>query len=385
MFFKTILIVLVIILGLIVILPFALNMAGFNLFRSASISGGPSLNAGSGLLRSEDGGKTWFNAAESEEKRPYFPSQIYDLKFHPQNAELIFIGSKNAGLWQSKNTGKSWKKMYDKSSVLSPSADVYKIAIANSNPQVMYLAVFQNGRGRVLSSEDSGETWKEIYFVTANRFGVFDIHANPFNSQRLTIITGQGGVLETHNGGKTWRVIKWFSEPLVKLLVNPVFPAEMFVLTGSGHLFKTFDGGENWANLKEGSRDEISSLSSIPKITPFGVFTPSRQSIEALITDPNLFTTLYIGSKEGLFRSRDGGFNQERLNTLIPLESLPISSIAVDPRDSNIILATASFQLHRTSDGGINWRIENLPTSARIKNILIHPLRPDIIFAVLGQ
>lgn len=391
MIFKVILIILIVILGLVVVLPFVLSIAGFNVLQFGSISGG-AVAAGEGLLRSQDGGTTWTSAANSTEGRIRFPREILDFAFHATSSDILFIGSKGSGLWRSKDGGSLWQKVSDKARVLDPGADVYKVAVSRSQPQIIYLAVFQNNRGRVLKSGDGGESFREVYFVTANRFGVFDLYVDPQDSNHVVIATGQGGVLETRNGGRTWRVRRWFSEALTRMLVNPVFSGEILVTTSGKNLFKTFDGGENWADLNEGlqrlanARAEMEGRPSIqPSFSnPFagGAF---GKSLEALVADPNIFTTLYIGSQDGLLRSTNGGFSWERLDVLIPPEALPVKSVAVHPRNSATIFATALNQIHRSDDGGINWNVKTIDTKGKINRILIHPLKTDTMFIVLGR
>ncbi len=390
MVLKIVLVVLVIILGLVVIIPFVLSVAGFNVLQFGSVGGGISV-AGEGLLRSRDGGESWENAAKSTEPKTSFPREILDLSFHPSIPDILFIGSKGAGLWKSADGGNSWRRVQDRARVLDPRADVYRVAMSSLQPKIIYLAVFQNNRGRVLRSEDAGESFREIYFVTANRFGVFDLHLDPQDANHVIIATGQGGVLETRNGGRTWRVKRWFSEALTRLLVNPFFSGEMFVTTSGENIFKTFDGGENWADLNEGlqeaarARDEMPERMSLrPTLNPFSVGTFGR-TLEALVVDPNIFTTLYIGSRDGLLRSTNGGFSWTRLDVLIPPEALPVKSVAVHPRNSSLIFAAASNQIHRSDDGGTNWSVKTLDIKGRISKILIHPLKPDTMFVVLGR
>lgn len=363
------------------IIPFVLNIAGVTSFQFGSLSGGP--QAGSGiLLRSGDGGMGWENTVFSGARRIRAPDKILDIAFHPQNADIVFAGTKSSGLWKSDDGGKSWGKITDQSRALESNADVYRIEVSRSNPQIIYLAVFQNSRGRVFKSENSGLSFREIYFVTANRFGVFDLYVNPQDSNHVIVVTGQGGILESRNGGKTWHVIKWFSEALTRILVNPAFYGEIFVVISSGKLFKTFDGGENWADLQEPGIKTGTFPPPNATLNPFVGLT-SKRSIEALVADPNNFTTLFIGSKEGLVRSTDGGFSWDRVNLLIPPEDLPVSAVAVSYSDSNKIFATASTQFHKTTDGGENWTVSALPTRFRTNKILVHPLRSDTMFAVL--
>lgn len=389
MVFKIILVIFVIILGLVVVIPFVLNIAGFNIWQFGSFGGGgKAALGGEGLLRSEDGGENWVNVARLAGKGVSFPREILDLTFHATSSEIIFLGSKGAGLWKSMDGGKSWQKSVDRARVLDPRADVYKVAISPSQPKIIYLAAFMSDRGRVLKSEDGGESFREVYFVTANRYGVFDLYVNPVDSNHVIIATGQGGALESRNGGRTWRVLRWFSEALTKLIVNPVFPGEILAITSSGKLFKTFDGGENWADLNEGLRvvEEMRDTAYAPKLSfnPFGGGS-SFNSLETVIPDPRDFTTLYFGSGFGLFRSSNGGFSWDRLNVLIPPEALPVKSVAVHPRNSSLIFAAAANQIHKSNDGGVNWSVKTLDINGRINKILIHPLRPETMFVILGR
>jgi len=382
---RIVLIVVVIILGLVVVLPFILSIAGVRVLQFSSIGGG-SGRAGEGILISVDGGDNWakVNLSEDPKTQP-FPKGVFDIAFHPQDENTIFLGSDDSGLWQSINKGKSWRKVFDAAKVLDVKSDVYKVALSPSNPLVIYLAVFQGNRGRVLKSTDGGKSFREIYFASANRYGVFDIYVYPTDPERLLIATGQGGILESLNGGRTWRVIKWFSESLARIIVNPRYPSEMYVVTSSGNLFKTLDGGANWADLPE----VLSEVKSVPypppgAVNPFN-FLSSNRTLEEFIVDPVGFDTAYIGSRSGLLRSVNGGHTWQRLDLLVPPEALPVDAVAVHPEDPVLIFAAASNQLYRSGDGGTNWSVDILPTSSRIKTLLIHPLRPEVMFAILGR
>lgn len=382
MIFKVLLIGVILLLGVVVILPFILNVVGVPVFQFGSVGSGFAGSGGTTMLRSSDGGTKWEEATFLREKRLPPPAQIFSLTFHPTSPNVIFAGTKASGLWISSDGGEHWSKAVDPSRTLDITADVYRIFLGGSDPQILYLAVFQNDRGRVLKSENGGKTFKEVYFVTANRFGVFDLWVHPSDPNQIRIVTGQGGVLESRDGGKTWRVVRWFSEALTRLMVNPVFPSEMLVTTSSGKLFKTFDNGENWADLNEESAP--GEITSPIMLNPF-VSLISRRSIETLVADPNIFTTLYLGSKEGLLRSQDGGFSWQRLNVLIPPEALPVTAVAVKPGYSNIIFAAAVNQLHKSTDGGETWDVDVLPTKVRVRQILFHPLRPETMFIIAGR
>lgn len=374
-------------MGLVVILPFVLSMAGVNVLQFGSIGGGAGGSASEGLLRSDDSGNKWVNAAVSEDPNiNLFPKGIFNIVFHPEDPDIIFLGSHNSGLWVSKNNGKSWRKSVDKNKVLDPRSDVYRVAVSPSDTLIIYLAVFQSNRGRVLKSSDGGGSFREVYFVSADRYGVFDIYVNPVNPDHVIIATGQGGILESLNGGVTWRVVKWFTEALARLYISPRSLNEMYVVTSSGNLWRSLDGGENWGDLPEGVNDTTTAAPYPPQgvINPFGIFS-GRRLLDEFVADPLRLSTFYIGSSHGLLRSENGGNSWKRLDVLIPPDALPVDAVATSPENSSLIFAGASNQLYRSEDYGTNWRVQILPASARIITLTIHPLRPEVMFAVLGR
>lgn len=389
---KVILIVIVLLVTLAVVFPAILRFTGYNSYQLTSLGRGGS--TGQGIIRSENSGLDWAEAAVSENKKNRFPANIFSLTFHPKEAEIIFLATKGSGLWKSANAGRSWNKITDSAKVLKSTADVYKVAVSRQDPKKIYLAVYQDGRGRVLKSADEGRTFQEIYAVNSNRFGVFDIFLNPANSEGATIITGEGGFLETQDGGKTWKVKKWFGQSLSQLLVNPDNPAEMYLITSNDDLYKTVDKGENWINLNENIRTGWNLIyqPDIPaegdtlvtgSAVSGGDFNISN-SLETMTIDPNVTSTLYMGLPNALIRSRNGAYSWSKVDTPVPPNSLPISAVAVTPGNSNLIFAGAGSQLYKSSDAGQSWKIINLPVSKKIKDIYISPLRRDLLFILMN-
>ena len=178
MVLKILLIGVAVILGLLVVLPFVLSVAGFNYFNLPDFSsdgGGSSSSSsvGRGLLRSRDGGENWEDVSFLGDRRVSLPAQILDIAFHPQNPDLIFMGTRSSGIWKSIDTGQSWEKIYDKSRVLDPSADVYKIAVSRSNPQILYAALFQENE--TLRSKINGLTHDKTEWIYGNGETLFEI------------------------------------------------------------------------------------------------------------------------------------------------------------------------------------------------------------------
>ncbi len=363
-------------------------MAGVKTFQFGAASGG--LDAGAEkILRSSDGGINWEGVVRSRERGVAFPKKIYDLKFHPQNPGMIFLGTKGAGLWKSEDGGFSWSAVKDESGVLDPKADVYALTIPRAEPDLIYAAVFQERMGRVLKSEDGGRNFREVYAISAGGSGIADIYANPASPNHVIIITGQGGVLESRDGGRTWRVIGWLGGPLARLIVNPVFPGEMLVVSSSGKILKTFDGGKNWSELNFGRDNASLTAGEVPypyagvtTFNPFVAVFGGREGPEVLVPEPSLFTTLYAGTKEGLHRSFNGGFTWEKLNLLIPQGGAAVTAAAIHPRNPRIIFAGIRDEIHKSEDGGFSWSVQKLAARGVIRQIIVHPRNPDVIFLI---
>lgn len=379
-------------LGLILIIPFVLNIVGINILQFGSV-GGISGGSQTNLLRSTNGGQSWEGVSISENKKISFPGLVYSISFHPLNPNLILMGTRASGLWKSINGGASWTQVADQANVLGPRGDVYKAVFSPSNPDRLYVVSYENSRGRLLRSDDQGKIFREVYFVSANRVAVSDVFVYPTDPDRVVIVTAQGGVLETRNGGTTWRVVKWFTEGLTTLVVNPASTNEMYVVTASNVLFKSADGGANWVALSPQQQSQQTGQGGIP-LNPGYVYPPAgftnifgtqHGQLQTFLMDPNNPATLYAGSSEGLHRSTNGGFTWVRLNVLIPPEALPVTAVAVFPRNPNMLFVGATSQVHRSDDGGINWSAQTLPTTLRIKSIAIEPLKPQVMFLIIGK
>ena len=400
MIVRVLLVILLAFIILIVLIPLFLGGVGFDIIPSAGGLGGRGENYL--LVRSTDDGKVWDAPIFKKERRGRTPGAILDIAFHPNDSKVLFAGARGAGLWKSEDDGANWRQVIDRSGGLETRADVYKIGISRSRPEVMYLAAYQGGRGRVLKSEDGGASFKQIYFIGRERVPVFDLYTPPLNPDEVTAATGEGHLLETRDGGEKWRFAGVFREPITLFVVSPSSGAERYVVTGRGGLFKTFDGGRTWTDLeREGrvvgrttiSRGPISRTSAgeteirspYEGLRFFSFGFTDRTVRPSMAIDPYNTSVLYRAGPGGVLTSLDGGFLWTALSTFIDGLGVPIGGVATHPTRAETILVTAGQALYTSEDRGVNWKITPLAGRRPLAEIFIHPLKPEIMFITAGR
>lgn len=378
MFLKFSVIFLCLVFFFFVLLPGIFFITGVNLFGGRSSGSGADV-----IVRSSDGGATWQKINVSAVATIPFPSSLLTIAAHPMNDKALYVGARGSGLWKTENGGQSWKKVFDGSGTLKANADVYKIEVSRSNPTIIYVAVFQDDRGRVLKSIDGGARFEEVYAVSAPRYGIFDLFVDGGNADRVIITTGEGGLLETDDGGESWRVIKWFDEPLEKLLTHDTLLLNFLVTTSRGNLFKTSDGGSTWSDISGNLRgSKVSPLSGAVLDSYFSV---AKKSFGAFIFDPIIFSRMYVAASTGLFRSDDSGasWNQIRLPLAPSMSS--VDTVSVSAQNANVLFAGAGRILLVSRDGGVSWKSSVLSPTLWIKSVFIHPRDSGTVFALLKR
>ena len=120
-----------------------------------------------GIFKSADGGLTWNLAVRSSEPTASLPRNVLSFAFHPKDADTIYLGTRGGGLWVSKNAGTTWARVTDAKGDLKNSAEVYGISVSEKEPDLMYLAAYQDNFGRVFRSTDGGISFDEVYITSA--------------------------------------------------------------------------------------------------------------------------------------------------------------------------------------------------------------------------
>ncbi|HYE56333.1 MAG TPA: hypothetical protein VD996_15900 [Chitinophagaceae bacterium] len=286
------------------------------------------------------------------------------------NPNTIYLGAASGGVWRTDNAGSSWTPLFDE----QPIQNIGSIAIQQNNPSVVWVGTGEGnprnslniGEG-VYKTLDGGKTWKRmglektrnIHRVLIDPTNPDVVYAgaigNPFD------VHPDRGVFKTTDGGQTWNKVLYTNDTsgIGDMIMDPSNPNKIFAAMwqhrrtpwsftsggpGSG-LYMTVDGGKNWKKL--GKADGL----------PDGNY--GRIGLAISRSNPNRVYALIEATKNGLYRSDDGGYKWELVNSdpqWVTNRPFYFQEIAVDPQNENRVWLIYQM-ISASEDGGKTFRV----------------------------
>ncbi len=189
---------------------------------------------------------------------------------------------------------------------------------------------------------------------------------DPRDKNRLFISTLDGQLHISEDAGKNWKLLVNLNQPQLILDQLSVDSRDSKIIYTSGHrgklpggFFKTTDGGLNWKEIKDLRDQAIHAM------------TQSKE-------DPNV---LFVGTKNGMWRSKDSGDNWTKIES--PSSPLDINSMAVDPRNNATIYAGTTWRPYKSTDSGKSWSLikNGMIDDSDVFAITIDPRKADHLIA----
>jgi photosystem II stability/assembly factor-like uncharacterized protein len=143
-----------------------------------------------GVYRSDNRGDSWTRSGLSV-------GGVRTIVQHPKDANTLFVGTDDFGIYVTHNAGKYWEKC---AAGLDHST-FYALAIDPGNPQVMYAGGYVTG---VYKSTDGGQSWRRTNDGLTN-LNIHSLAVDPTNSSRVYAGTMWSGVFRSLDGGASWR------------------------------------------------------------------------------------------------------------------------------------------------------------------------------------
>jgi len=178
---------------------------------------------GLGVLRTDDGGKTWIERTEGLPSR-----DVIAIAAHTTQPDTVYAVVKEHGIYRSQDAGKSWRMM-DRGP---------RNGLAGSMQTGWLFAATSSGIRRIMDCfclwQDAGGLASEVHGVT------FD----PKQPEHIYAAT-EKGLFRSTDGGENWReMTSPLSRPVALAFAHS---GTLYVINADGRLFRSVDEGVTWA------------------------------------------------------------------------------------------------------------------------------------------
>jgi hypothetical protein len=293
------------------------------------------------------------------------------IAFHPSDANTLYIGLPQGGIWKTTNGGTSWFVLTDD----LPSVGISGLVVSWANANIIYALTgdgdvsaggFVTGYGYdqksvgVLKSTDGGVNWTLTGALpnAGSAFYGYKLLQHPSSSNTLFAAT-TAGIYRTTDGGATWTQVETDTR-FTDIEFKPGTPNTMYAVrrmqsaggSNSNPFYRSTNGGATWSNAG------IVGLTTTAERLAIGV-SAANPSYVYLLSGPNTGS----GSFKGLFRSTNSGLDFGSRATTPNVLGYPTDgsdnkdqtfydlAIEVDPGNVNVVL-TAGINIWRSTDGG---------------------------------
>ena len=326
----------------------------------------------------------------------------------PSQPNVFYMGAVNGGVWKSQDYGRTWNPIFDS----QPTQSIGAIAIAPSNPEIVYVASGEGlqrpdlsvGDG-IYKSVDGGKTWTHLGLRDGQQIPALAVDPHDPNRVFAAVLghpygpNQERGIFRSADGGATWQKVLYKDEntggsgvgidpsnpevvyaSLWQSRLGPWEDNNSFEGSGGG-LFKSTDGGNTWRKLSNGLPNDLVQIN-----TAIAPSEPSRLYATVSTSRPAGYGS---GRGVGFYRSDDGGESWMRI-TEDPRPAMKIgggdlSVPKVDPKNPDVVYV-ASIVTVRSADGGKTWTsLRGAPGGDDYQNLWINPENPNIILLVSDQ
>ncbi len=311
----------------------------------------------------------------------------------PSQPNVFYMAPVNGGVFKSIDYGRAWQPIFDD----QPTASIGAIAVAPSNPNVIYVGSGEGlhrpdlsvGDG-IYKSTDAGKTWTHLGLRDGQQ--IAQLVVDPKNPDRVFVAVAghpygpdeERGVYRSLDGGKTFEKVLYRDENVgaSDVQIDPSNPQVVYaalwesregpwengVFNGDGGgVFKSTDGGKTWRQLRRGLPGNIVQANI--------AIAPSAPK--------TLFAAVRTKTIAKLYRSDDAG-ETWRGTTDDPRPGLGIGGgdlpvVRFDPKNPQIVYS-ASVVCWKSTDGGKTWDgWRGAPGGDDYQNVWINPNNSDII------
>ncbi len=247
-----------------------------------------------------------------------------ELAVAPSDPAIVYAVS--AGLVRSGDSGATWEPTSSRAQDVS-----CQLSVDVADPRRLYVL----HPDRVLRSRDGGTTWETTQTDLPEGSASYPIAVGEQDPSFL-IFAHSDRVYRSRDRGDSWQEVwrlpgSW----IVSTAIHPTLPGRAFAVGLYEGVFVSDDYGESWL--------------------PSNAGIPAGVTFETVHFDPNDPALIFLMTREGLYRSRNGGGSWSRV--LPPSSNLAAGVLSILP-DSTLYsmqIETGREFLLRSRDNGDSW------------------------------
>ena len=323
--------------------------------------------------------------------------QVTAIAVHPNNPDIIFIGTAWGGIWRTRDGGSTWTPVFDRAPSLGiggPGA----IAIDPTNADTLYVGTSSRNGSQfsgdstqppagLFRSTDGGASWIRLGssypLTTPSNASIFFsriinvVIVDPANGQRLYLACN-GGLFVSTDGGFNWTQGTAPAGDVRSLVLDATSPANARILyagiSGTG-VVRSADGGRNWATILNAATPAVATSITAGGFGGVGKVvvalappaSPANPAGIQVLYAALVGTGLPFGSADslGLFQSTDQGGNWTSRASTATIGSIGTSyggyafHMAVDPASpgdgAGDVIYVGTLGQGRSSDAGATF------------------------------
>jgi|HubBroStandDraft_4_1064222.scaffolds.fasta_scaffold05124_5 photosystem II stability/assembly factor-like uncharacterized protein len=293
---------------------------------------------GSGAWLSPNGGESWRRVGRGL----WSESRVFALTVHPTKPRTVLAGADD-GIYRSDNGGQSFERLESPMDKLH----VWKIAVDPVDPDIIFVgtrpaALFRSKDGGRSLQKLPAEMAEDCPNVRIPR--VTALSVDPSDHRVVWAGIEVDGVRRSTDGGDSWQTItSGIPDPDIHDIGVFVNGGARVLTTTPHEIFESHDRGESWQGLGIGGRFQL----------------PYCRSLAQKADDPQ---TLFVATGDGaagstgaIQCSKDGGKSWQALELPVVPNS-PIWAFATHPADPGRIVACSHYgELYTTENAGDSW------------------------------
>jgi photosystem II stability/assembly factor-like uncharacterized protein len=333
-----------------------------------------------GLWKTTDLGKAWKHVSTSE-------VVVNDVLIDPRDSNRVLLATDRSGVMASTDGASTWNasnKGYAHRYVSAILAD-------NKDINTLYVAVVNDREfGGVFYSHDAGQHWlqkaaglggKDVFalkqsangtLVAGTNHGIYSLARDGASWHSMNVVVVEHTSKVARKGSKKTTTHTTYEKSVLDARVNDleINASRWFAATSSG-IFSSVDQGKMWKGGEVlGQKDFVSVRSSgsmVLAATRSNVLVSKDAGINwkqgglptyvvsirgAAIANDSQFM---VASREGAFRSGDGGLTWELAANGLPSKN--ITSVSFDPMYKRLLATSdATGVVFESRDGGRSWQ-----------------------------